>query len=226
MKNFKIFNVWNIAILLAFLLFSAEPIQAEQFSFVRIFKWLRTNTFTVDDSATVVRHLKVGAKINAGSLTIDTNVSIGGNLSVVGSVKKTGADTAASYTVGTFTTGTIAVIDSALTGYASPPTDTLRCSVGFFHVDCLQVAGLSGTSNGTALTVGHIPAAFRPSHTVTVTISKVTDNGGPRQSIGSLATTGIITVSKTDSMGVQSATFTASGTKGVGAGVIYSFPRF
>ncbi len=41
-----------------------------------------------------------------------------------------------------------------------------------------------------------------------------------------MATTGIITVSKTDTAGVQSATFTSSGTKGVGAGVSFSYPRF
>lgn len=128
--------------------------------------------------------------------------------------------------IGFDTVNTYQVLDSALTGYASAPTDTLRCSCTDYFTQCYQVAGLSGTSNGAALTVGHLPAACRPSHTVIIGLAKVTDNGVTRYGTGSVATTGIITISKTDTAGVQSATFTTSGTKALGAGVTFGFSRF
>lgn len=129
-------------------------------------------------------------------------------------------------TLGVDTVNTFVTVDSAKTGYATPPTDTLRCACSSTFTSCRQVGGLSGTSNGAALTIGTLPAACRPSGTVVVGIAQVTDDGVTRYGIGSVAATGIITVSKTDTAGVQSATFTTSGTKGVGAGTVYSFPRY
>lgn len=143
--------------------------------------------------------------------------SVGSRLGSFGRVR---ADTVNGYVQATYQ-----VLDSALTGYATNPTDTLRLVCGA-NVSGYFVAGITGTSNGAALTIGHLPAACRPSHTVLITLQKVTDNGVTRYGVGSVATTGIITVSKTDTMGVQSATFTSSGTKGVGAGVSFTFPRF
>ncbi len=128
-------------------------------------------------------------------------------------------------TINGYAQATYSVLDSALTGYATNPTDTLRLVCGT-NVNGYFVAGITGTSNGAALTVGHLPSGCRPSHTVVVPLSKVTDNSITRIGFASIASTGIMTISKTDTAGVQSATFTASGTKGIGAGVTFSFPRF
>ncbi len=124
------------------------------------------------------------------------------------------------------TADSLAVLDSALTGYATKPTDTLRCAVDIFHVDLNLVAGITGTSNDTVFTFGHAPAACRPSHTLTF-FAAVTNNGVQRISKVTLAPTGIFTVYKTDTAGVMSALgFTASGTKAIGAGTVFSFSRF
>ncbi len=119
-----------------------------------------------------------------------------------------------------------AILDSGLTGYASPPTDTLRLAADSLNVCAYQVAGLSGTSNATGFTIGHIPAAYRPSHTVVVPVISVTDNGNIHAGKLSIATTGIGTVSFIDSVGKVNGTFVGAGTKALGAGASFCYPRF
>ncbi len=124
-----------------------------------------------------------------------------------------------------FPQATYQILDTALTGYATLPTDTIRLSCGAV-VSGYFVAGISATSNGAALTIGHLPAACRTSHTVVVPLSLVKNNDTVRVGSVSIAATGIMTVSKSDADAVLSATFTASGGKGVGAGSSFTYPRF
>ncbi len=126
----------------------------------------------------------------------------------------------------TDTSGTTVALDSMLTGAATNPNDTVRCTRIAFMVQCRQVGGISATSNTGAFTFGPLPAGYRPIGTVVVDIARVTDNGVVRHGVGSIATTGIVTVSKSDTDGVYSATFTSSGTKAIGAGTVLTFPRF
>ncbi len=150
-----------------------------------------------------------------------------GSLLVDSTATFSGTATFSSYIVnGGNTVGYSSVLDSALTGYSSPPTDTLRCSADFYSVTCYFVAGITGTSNGTALTVGHLPANFRPGHTVVVDLSSVTNNGVERFGRMSIASTGIGTVSRFDSLGLPLATYCACGTKAIGAGTSFSFSKF
>ncbi len=117
--------------------------------------------------------------------------------------------------VGSNSVSSIAVLDSGLTGYATKPTDTLRCAVDVFGVHLYFVAGITGTSNDTVLTVGHVPAACRPSHTLTLP-AMVTNGNVQRVSKVTLSTAGVFTVYAADVDGVMSATgFSASNSKGL-----------
>ncbi len=147
------------------------------------------------------------ARQEVGSLSVDTNANIHGSLTVHGR-----------------TSDSISVLDSALTGYASKPTDTLRCAVDQFNVSFYFVAGITGTSNDTVFTVGHVPALCRPSHTLTLP-AMVTNGNIQRVSKVVLSTAGVLTVYAADVDGVLSATgFSASNTKALV--LTASFPRF
>ncbi len=185
----------------------------------------------ISDSATTQRayadtttHTKASGRTTnnqrVGSLTVDTNATVGGVLSVLDST------ILASLRVGTRVVSSMSVLDSGLTGYASIPTDTMRVSADFYNVCLYQVAGWGGTSNTTGLTIGHIPAAYRPSHALTFRVYGVTNNGVTRSGYFAVATTGIITVGYDSLVTLTTATFTAAGSKGVSAGIGGCYSRF
>ncbi len=149
-----------------------------------------------------------------GSLTVDTGATIGDTTRT------------AFLRVGTATTGTFSILDSALTGYGTTPSDTVRYSVDVNNVCFYQVGGFSASSTTTGLTIGHIPAALRPTHAQTPVVWSVTNNGVARKGAFSIATTGIITVAYDSTAFLVTPTFTATGTKGVAAGISACYSRF
>ncbi len=115
-----------------------------------------------------------------------------------------------------------AVVESSLSGYASPQTDTLRCFADSNHADIYLVAGITGTSDDTVFTFGHAPVACRPSHTLTLT-ALVTNSNVQRVSKVTLSPAGVFVVYAADTDGVLSATaFAASNTKGIVLSASYS----
>lgn len=108
-----------------------------------------------------------------------------------------------------------------LTGFATPPTGTIRyCVMGAIVALYIPSAGsgLSGTSNSTAMTITGMPAAIRPARTQIVQFPGVGDNslliGDGEQILAQIGTDGVITFLINGS----ATGFTASGTKGTGAG--------
>lgn len=108
-----------------------------------------------------------------------------------------------------------------LTGYASPPTGTIRyCAMGGIVALYVPTAasGFSGTSNATSMTITGMPAAIKPARTQIVQFPGVGDNsaliGDGEQILAQIGTDGVITFLINGS----STGFTASGTKGTGLG--------
>ncbi len=179
----------------------------------------------ISDSATTQRayadtttHTKAsGVTTNnqrVGSLTVDTGATIGDSLR------------AASLRIGTRIVQTASVIDSALTGYATTPSDTLRVSADLLTVCIYQVAGFSATANTTALTFGHIPTWARPSHAQTVRVYGVKNNGVTRAGNFAIATTGIVTAAYDSTASIVTPTFTNNTTNGISALAGGCYPRF
>lgn len=101
---------------------------------------------------------------------------------------------------------------ATLTGCTTSPTGSVTYTVNGDLVT-LQIPAITGTSNTTAATLTGMPTAIRPIYAGTQTIIGVAqDNGIEAISRMQISTGGVITLN----YGV-SATFTNSGTKGVGA---------
>ncbi len=130
-----------------------------------------------------------------------------------------------SASIGGYGARTYSVLDSAKTGYAAIVTDTLRLVCGA-NVNGYFVAGITGTGSGTAMTLGTLPALCRPSHTVVTALSQFTDKDTTRLGWVSIATTGIMTVQRTDGFGRPTATLVATGVRAVLPGATFTFSRF
>lgn len=164
----------------------------------------------------------LSAFIIAAACIAAPSISHAENFSNVNVYKKT---TTGSLKVGGHSADSLVVIDSALTGYSTNPTDSLRCAGDIFLSYCYQVAGITGTSNASTFTIGHLPIGHRPSHTVKGW-SLTTNNGVTKKSSISISSAGVITPTWSDTAGVESTTWTTSGTKSIAAGTIYLIPRF
>ncbi len=144
---------------------------------------------------------------NSVNLPSCTYCSIGHNEeAAVSIVTGTGStyitDKYAQITTGSFT--------GTLTGCTSSPTGSISYSINGDAVT-LDVPLIEATSNTTAATITGMPAAIRPSSTQTIVGANCKDNGTAAISQVSIASSGVITLNY-----LLSATFTNSGTKGVG----------
>lgn len=122
------------------------------------------------------------------------------------------------------TVAAVNVLDTA-TGFSTVVTDTMRCLCSSAFASCSLKAGFTGTSNATSLTITTLPPQCRPTNTKLVQIPGVTNNSVKRGGLASIASTGVVTISKTDSVGVTSATFVNTGTKALDAGIVLEFPK-
>ncbi len=114
--------------------------------------------------------------------------------------------------------------DTAGTGFTATVRDSISWSKTGYNVCATFVSGATGTSNGTGFTFGAWPTVIRPAGVKIFSVPAITNASVAKDGKISLATTGVPTLSWTDTAGVQSATFTASGTKAIAAGttVCYS----
>lgn len=124
---------------------------------------------------------------------------------------------AATYETGTFT--------GTLTGCTTAPTATFNYSrVGStVTIDCS--AGLTATSNTVACTVTGLPAALTPARTQIIAISQLTDNTAT-PNMGSVQVSGTtLTLALGNVVGanLRPGVFTNSGTKGVTAGLCFTY---
>lgn len=113
-----------------------------------------------------------------------------------------------------------------LTGFASPPTGTIRyCVMGAMVTVFVPTAGsgLSGTSNSTSMTITGMPAALKPARTQICQFPGVGDNslliGDGEQILAQVDTGGVITFLINGS----ATGFTAAGTKGTGLGGTFTY---
>lgn len=106
------------------------------------------------------------------------------------------------FTQGSFT--------GTLTGYASPPTGSVKYAIAG-KIVTLNIPVLSGTSNATTMTLTGAPVALKPVTAKTVLVI-ATDNGTAAVATAVIGTDGVLTFSK--GLGTGGA-WTGSGTKGV-----------
>jgi hypothetical protein len=98
-----------------------------------------------------------------------------------------------------------------LTGCTTSPTGTVQVQAGGGLVT-LTFPTIEGTSNTTAATITGLPAAYRPQTTTRTVLARVKDNGTLAFGCVEVASSGTINLLSS----VTSATFTGSGTKGIG----------
>lgn len=108
---------------------------------------------------------------------------------------------------------------ATLTGYAANPTGTVNYVQIGRLVHMWITAGISGTSNATALTMTGLPARITPANPHFCRCTSITNNGADFLGGASVANTGIISftldlVSGTNIV-ASSTAFTAAGTKGL-----------
>jgi hypothetical protein len=111
--------------------------------------------------------------------------------------------------VASFDTGTF---NGTITGCTTSPAATFNWarSGNVIVMDCN--AGLSATSNTTAMTITGVPSALTPARNQNI-VTRVTDNGAVGLGIVSIAGT-----TMTFGNGIGGGAFTGSGTKGIGGG--------
>jgi hypothetical protein len=98
-----------------------------------------------------------------------------------------------------------------LTGCTTSPTGTVQVQASGGLVT-LTFPTIEGTSNTTAATITGLPAAYRPQTTTRTVLARVKDNGTIAFGCVEVASSGTINLLSS----VTSATFTGSGTKGIG----------
>ena len=153
--------------------------------------------------------------LNKPSAAMDWNSQ---NLSNVGVL------TATTVTIGSGNaiTGSTGSFTGTLTGYASGPTGTVSYTIANGVVTLYLAAGISGTSNSSAMTMTGLPVAVRPSSARGFCCTDVSDNGNSNMQAGGVVGTGgtitfnlWVTNAVTNRVTRDPAAFTGSGTKGL-----------
>lgn len=109
------------------------------------------------------------------------------------------------------------------TGMTTTPTCTANWRREDSRITIVCEAGVTGTSNTTAFTLGTLPASIRP-NTARCMNTSVTDTGGKVPAEVCISTAGVLTFG----MGAALAPtgFTNTGTKAIAAGWSVTFPLF